>query len=51
MLGDGKRDWESEALAHEAAAERLELDAKHRRRVAELCRKSAEYESKSQTQG
>ena len=38
------RDYMQEARDHELAAKRLEADAKHRRRMAEACRKAARYE-------
>lgn len=37
------RRLEREALMHDAAAERLESDARHRRISAESARKGAEY--------
>lgn len=40
---DAIRDLEREARLHDTAAERLENDAHHRRRMADNCRKSIEY--------
>ncbi len=40
---DAIRELECEATRHDAAAERLEEDARNLRRMAECCRKGAEY--------